>query len=136
MNGSKFDDTDTVVRKILVVEDEPAIRQVLSETFDRKKFELDFAANGKEALPKLAEIDYDLLIVDLRTPVMSGGDLYWYLAERYPETSRKIIFTSGDLLNRETEELLAESGQPFLAKPFTPGEVLEIVNRTLGLTET
>ena len=63
-------------KKILVVEDEPAICQVCLRTLTAQGFEVDIAVNGAIAEKMLGEKDYDLCLIDLRTPIMNGRQLY------------------------------------------------------------
>jgi two-component system KDP operon response regulator KdpE len=62
-------------RHILVVDDDPAIRTLLRLVAERRGFSVDVAADGADALPLLAERQYDLAIIDLMMPRVNGYDL-------------------------------------------------------------
>lgn len=118
--------------RILVVEDEPVICRVCSQTLTHKGFEVDIAANGSIAEGILREKEYDLVIIDIRTPVMNGKQLYQSIVERHPTLVSGVIFTTGDMLTGDTKSFLEQSGRLFLPKPFTPDELKTVVEESLG----
>lgn len=121
-------------KRILVVEDEPPISKVCVETLNAEGFQVDVAASGKVALDMLNQKDYDLCLVDIRTPEMDGIELYGRLQKRHPGMVNKIVFTSGDVLGSDIRSFLESADRPYLAKPFYPDELRAIVKTTLGLT--
>ncbi len=126
----------TQKKRILVVEDEPAICRVCSRTLIGEGFEVDIAANGSLAEGMLeTDKDYELILVDIRTPVMNGKQLYESIARKHPELTKRVIFTTGDILGGDTERFLKESGQLFMPKPFTPDELKTIVIKALEQLE-
>ncbi len=123
--------TDTNVKIILVVEDEPAICDLCLRVLSSVYFEIDIAANGKVAQDMIVEKQYDLFLFDIKLPVMSGRELYQWLQEKYPKQISKVIFTSGSVLGEDTQLFIDQTGRPFLPKPFTPDELKTIVTETL-----
>lgn len=120
------------VKRILVVEDEPAIGQVCRLVLTRDGFEVDTAVNGEMAQRMLREGDYDLILMDVRMPVMSGREFYQILEVQYPELADRVIFATGDVIGNDTSKFLKQSGRPVLIKPFTPDELKTIVRETLS----
>jgi len=118
-------------KKILVVEDEPSICQVCLRTLVAEGFGVDIAVNGAIAGKMLGEAAYDLCLIDLRTPIMNGRELYQYVTDEYPDFKGKIIFTTGDVLDEKLASMLNGAGRPYLPKPFTPDELRSIVKETL-----
>jgi CheY-like chemotaxis protein len=118
-------------KKILVVEDEPAICQVCLRTLTADGFEVDIAVNGAIARDMLAEKDYDLCLIDIRTPIMNGRQLYKHILDEHPEFKGKVIFTTGDVLDEKLTSLFDGSERPYLPKPFTPDELRAIVKEAL-----
>ena len=118
--------------KILSVEDEPSIRQVCRRALTSQGYQVDFAQNGVAAESMLMKADYDLLLVDIKTPVMDGKQLYRYIKKRYPKLAGRVIFTTGDVINDDTQSFLERTGRPFLLKPFSPDELRAMVRGTLG----
>ncbi len=123
------------VKRILVVEDEPAINQVCQRVLGSEGFEVDAAVNGVVAQDMLGKKDYDLCIIDIRTPVMNGKQLYQLIIQKYPKLANRVIFTTGDVANEYTQRFLKLAGRPFLLKPFTPDELKTIVRETLERME-
>ena len=117
--------------KILVVEDEAEIRKVCHRALTSQGYCVDFAANGAIAEDMLMKKDYDLLIIDIKTPVIDGKQFYQYLENRYPKLPNRVIFTTGDVASNNTQGFLRQTGRPFLLKPFTPDELKAIVRETL-----
>jgi DNA-binding response OmpR family regulator len=123
------------VRKILIVEDEPAICEICLKVLTGEGFEVEIAANGEKGEEKLKEKDYDLVILDLRTPVMDGKQLYKHISEEYPGLASRVIFTSGEVIGGDIQGFLELAGRPFLPKPFTPKDLKKIVIDALGPIE-
>lgn len=117
--------------RILSVEDEPSIRQVCYRVLTGQGYQVDFATNGVVAENMLMKADYDLLLVDIKTPVMDGKQLYRYIKKRYPNMAERVIFTTGDVINSETQCFLEQTGRSFLLKPFSPDELRTVVGESL-----
>jgi CheY-like chemotaxis protein len=120
-------------RRILVVEDEPSIAEVCARTLSAEGFQVEIAVNGKAALDLLGQKEYDLCLIDIRTPEMNGIEFYQRLEEKYPHLVNKVVFTTGDVLSGNIREFLDEANRPFLPKPFTPDELRAIVKTVIGL---
>ena len=122
-------------KRILVVEDEPAISQICLRTLTSEGFEVDIAVNGNVAQDMLGKKDYDLYLIDIRTPVMNGKQLYEWLQEKHPQLASRVIFTTGDVMGKDIQGFLDQTARPFLPKPFTPDELRTIVRETLRRME-
>jgi len=118
-------------KRILVVEDEPSICQVCLRTLTAEGYEVDIAVNGAIAGKMLGEKKYDLCLIDIRTPIMNGKQLYQYIQDKYPDFKGKIIFTTGDVLDEKLASMLKGAEKPYLPRPFTPDELRSIVKETL-----
>ena len=79
----------------------------------------------------LGETEYDLCLIDIRTPIMNGRELYQYILDKYPDFTGKIIFTTGDVLDEKLASMLDGAERPYLPKPFTPDELGTIVKEAL-----
>ena len=120
------------VMRILVVDDEPAICEVCLRVLTSEGFEVEIAVNGIEAQDKLRERDdFDLILIDIRTPVMNGKQLHQFIIGEHPKLANGVIFTTGDVADEYTKRFLELAGRPFLPKPFTPDELRDIVRETL-----
>jgi len=123
------------VWRILVVEDEPGICEVCRRTLIPEGYQVDTAVNGVAAQNMLLEKDYDLFIIDIRTPVMNGRQLYGYINNTHPKLIDRIIFTTGDVISNDIQSFINQNSRPFLLKPFTPDELKALVRETLKRIE-
>ena len=125
--------------KILFLEDEPVICRVVARSLGEEGFAVDIANDGLVAKEQIGTRDnYDLLVFDIRTPVMSGSQLYEYLEKERPELTKKVVFATGDSLNRNTKEFLDRVKRPFLTKPYSPAQLKSLILQTINqnLTST
>src|SRR6266849_243088 len=104
--------------RILVVDDEPFIVQLVADMLSEEGYEVDTAANGLLALEHIEKRPYDLILSDLRMPELDGLALYRELERRWPDLLRRIIFVSGTIEQPEYRSFLQETGVPVLPKPF------------------
>ena len=119
--------TDITTKHILVVDDEPQIRNLLGKYLESERYTVDLAQNGQEAWRKLASIDYDCILLDINMPGMSGQELYQLIRETSECLSNKVVFITGDTVSPSTRIFLSESGSPVLAKPFGMAELLQTI---------
>jgi DNA-binding NtrC family response regulator len=118
--------------KVLILEDEPVISKVLYRVFSFAGLEADIAENGLYAEEKLNSGNkYDLFVFDIRTPIISGMQLYEYMEKNYPDAVNKVIFMTGDYLNAATYNFLERTNRPFINKPFTPDQMMELIKPIL-----
>lgn len=119
--------------KILVVDDEDIIRESLSYTLRGENYEVDEAANGKEAYVKLKESSYDLVITDIEMPEMKGTELLKEISAMNLQTSSIVITAYGSL---ETAISALRSGaSDYILKPVEFDELLIKVKRLFEVRE-
>ena len=117
-------------RRVLVVDDEPGIRDLLSRTFALAEYDVDVAPDGLTALDRMRQTPYDLLIADLRMPVMDGLSMIRE-AKRFKADLPVIIITGYSTESAAIEAVnLGVSG--YLTKPFRVPQVLAAAARALG----
>jgi DNA-binding response OmpR family regulator len=122
-------------KKILVVEDEPAIAELCRRTLSREGLDVGTAPNGDVAQDMLEKEHYDLCLIDIRTPVMNGRQLYQCIKEKHAKLVDGVMFTTGDTTAGDIQSFLERTGRPFLPKPFTPDELRTVVRETLKQIE-
>ena len=117
---------DTERETILLVEDEPAVRQLFSEALVRAGYRVHQARNGHEAMQLFDQHgeSVDLLLTDMRMPFMGGAELVRHLRGR--RKTLKLLCISGYAGTSETE-----FADAFLAKPFSRDELLAKVREVL-----
>ena len=109
-----------IAGRILVVEDEVEIAQMVSEVLHRDHHQVAVAKSGRQALDHLAEHAVDLILSDLRMPDLDGPGLHRELSASAPELARRMIFVTGDVLTPQTATFLAETSLPVIEKPIDP----------------
>ena len=117
---------------VLLVEDERALALAVSEALVDAGLQVDHAGDGEEALARVRQSSYDLVICDLKMPKVDGMALYRAIAAASPVLARRVIFVTGDVAGADAERFLEESGCRWLAKPFRLGDLLRSVREALA----
>ncbi len=116
--------------RILVVDDEEALRTVLSTELSSEGYEVSTAADGSEAIELVKDNDYDLILLDIKMPNVDGFEVLKYVKGGKPDI--KVIMLTGfaDLKNAiESKRLGAED---FVSKPYDLVDLLTTIERVLG----
>jgi len=119
-------------KRLLIIDDEDEIRSMLVEILGTEGYLVDEAANGRDALSRLADTDYDLIISDLIMPVLDGAGLHEELSRHHPEQVERLIFITGDALSPATRQFLKRVERPVIEKPFIPNDVRSAIREALG----
>ena len=104
---------------LLVVDDEPVILDLLVDALTGARHSVDTASGGAEALRKLEQRAYDVILLDLKMPGVDGRQVYETILARWPELAPRVVFASGDTVHPDTRAYIARSGRPCVDKPFT-----------------
>ncbi len=118
--------------RILVVDDEEGIRHMLAEILAADGHVVEEAANGHQALERLGEARFDLVISDLIMPQLDGPGLYEEICRRDPTMADHLLFITGDTLSASARVFLERVQRPAIEKPFVPDEVRRAVREALG----
>ena len=126
--------TDHAVRgaSVLLVEDERALATAVVEALTEAGLRVEHAGDGEEALARVRQNRYDVVICDLKMPRVDGMMLYRAIAAATPTLARRVIFVTGDVAGADAERFLEESGCRWLAKPFRLGDLLRNVREALA----
>ncbi|UCG24157.1 MAG: response regulator [Chloroflexota bacterium] len=117
--------------KILVAEDEPDIRELIAIALQFGGFEVEAAADGIEALALAEAKAFDLIILDVRMPRMTGFEACRELRLREATRKTPIIFLSAKGQESEVQAGLDAGADEYIVKPFAPHELAERVRVTL-----
>ena len=101
-------------KKILIVDDESEMRVALETTLKREKFQLTCAEDGKQALDKMEDNDFDLILTDVRMPKLNGLELLRAVKERSPKTQVVMMTAYGTIDN--AVEAMKEGAFDYLIK--------------------
>jgi PAS domain S-box-containing protein len=118
-------------RRILVVDDEPAVAQLVQRMLEHEGFDVTTANDPREALSTLEQSHVDLIVSDMSMPRMNGEQFWQVVAEHYPRLASRIIFSSGDSSGRRSRAFLESSGCAYIRKPFDPEELVRLIRETL-----
>lgn len=120
-------------RQILIVEDNPDTRELLSAQLDRPNYELVMASNGQEAILRVGELAPDVVIMDVMMPELDGLETTRYLKLRFRDRILPIMMLSAKN-DRESREEGARFGcEDYRGKPYTKQQLLNSVEALLKL---
>ena len=122
--------TDTKA-SILVIDDEAAVRALLENILTSKGHSVEVANEFNKAIEKLKINNYDIVLLDMRMPGMSGKEFYDKIIKIQPEISNKVIFITGDASDANTLMFFKENNLPFIAKPFDNSVLIREINKIL-----
>ena len=118
-------------KRILVVDDEVIIVDLLTVILTDQGFEVDFALDAASALAKVRESIFDAAILDFNLPDMNGLMLHREIRQMDEELADNTLFASGVEQSEKNLDYYTSYGKGFLSKPFEVQEVLSAVNRLL-----
>ncbi|KIH76391.1 two component, sigma54 specific, transcriptional regulator, Fis family [Geoalkalibacter ferrihydriticus] len=104
------------IERILIADDEESIRWVLSKALSKKGFKVDLAGDGNEALEFFRKNTYDLAILDIKMPGISGLDLLTRFQEQTPHTL--IVIMTAESSMKNAVEAMKRGAYDYITKPF------------------
>ncbi len=104
------------IKRILVADDEESIRWVLSKALSKQGYQVDLATNGQQALEMIRQKSYDLAILDIKMPGLSGLDLLTRFQEERPATLVVIMTAESSMKN--AVEAMKRGAYDYITKPF------------------
>lgn len=118
--------------RILVVDDEPPIRRFLSQVLTDEGHKVETTDNADDALERLKQKRYNLILVDIKMPGMSGVELYQHIQRIAQSLARRVVFITGDVMGADTRGFLSKTKSPCIAKPFSVLQIKRDINRLLN----
>jgi CheY-like chemotaxis protein len=123
--------------RVLVVEDDSALLELIVDVVQRVGYLTDHAVNGQEALRHLPTHGYELILCDLEMPIIDGPAFYREVQQRFPDAASRIVFMTAHLNVDAFIPFLNEVGAPVLQKPFSVEEFRATPSQSeLPLTST
>jgi DNA-binding NtrC family response regulator len=116
-------------KHLLIVDDEPALREALGVRLADHGFVVDQAASGEEALERLARFAYDILLTDLRLPGLDGTAVLRAALERYPDHVAIVITGYGTV--RDAVDAIRRGAADFITKPVEFDALLHVLDSAL-----
>jgi len=115
--------------KILIVDDDPIVLDSCKRVFEAEGFEVSLVPSADEALTAMENNAFDILLIDVKMPERDGMYLIRAVKKQWPEVP--IVVMSGYPTPETIAEGLHLGAEEFIAKPFTPDELLKIVHEVL-----
>jgi len=113
---------------ILVIDDEPMVCELLDYMLGADGHTVTTFTSAKEACKEFLANDYDVVLCDFQMPEMSGREVFEFLYNLKPSLAERVIFLTGDSINRQTEDFLRGLNREWLAKPFAAAQVRRVIN--------
>ncbi len=114
----------------MIVDDNPHMTSLLAETLEFFDCKGIAATDGEEALRKLKEDSFDMVITDLRMPRMGGMDLLRTIKDKFPDLP--VVVITGFGTDSSKSDALSAHADDFLAKPFKVDEIQKLLQKHLG----
>lgn len=114
--------------RILIVDDDENLREVLSAILSQKGRLVETARDGIEAVALLGQNQYDLVLSDLQMPGLDGPALYEAIRSIQPKNPPRVIFMTGHAGGGNYADFLKRTREPILEKPFNVDVVRNVVN--------
>lgn len=117
--------------RILVVDDEEILRMLIRETLEDLEFDIDEAEDGEEALKKLKESTYDLMILDYMMPNLTGIEVIELLPQEIKK-SMPILMLTAKSQESDRQKVFDLGADYFMSKPFSPVKLMNLVEDILN----
>src|SRR5690349_16751071 len=116
-------------KHLLIVDDEAALREAIAERLGDHNFIVEQAGSGEEALQRLADFAFDILITDLRLPGIDGRRVVESALERYPDIIAIVITGYGTV--KDAVEAIKQGAADFITKPFQFDALMHVLQSAL-----
>jgi len=121
------------MRKVICIEDDPAMIDLVTLILKNRGFEVFGAPNGPEGLQMISSIRPDLVLLDLMMPEMDGWDVFQRMkADEYMRGIPVIVVTAKAANIDKVLGLNIAKVQDYITKPFSPTELVKSINKVLG----
>ncbi|MEW5766494.1 MAG: response regulator [bacterium] len=115
--------------KILIVDDEPDLGEILKDTLEIKGYEVDVVLDGYQAMAQIKKTHYDLTLMDVRLPGLNGVETFLRIKEIDPLV--KVIMMTGFAMEDLIEEALKQGAYACLNKPFDLGKTIKLIEKAI-----
>ena len=121
-----------IVAKILVVDDEPTTLQLLTHLLSSEGYDVESTEDAATALEKIKSQRYNLILLDIKLPGMSGIELYESIQKVARSLASRVVFITGDAMAPDTMSFLSRTKAPHITKPFDIKKLKRTVRRILA----
>lgn len=124
------EDMDTMSARLLVVEDDPEMRDLLRKVLEKEGYQISVAANGHEAIGSISRAPFDLVVTDMLMPDDGGLELLQIIREAQPTLPVIIITAFGDW--GSYSRALELGAAAFISKPLKMAELIGAIHTALA----
>lgn len=118
-------------KRIIVVDDEEGVRELVTEAMTSEGFHVDSASNGEEALSLIKDNIYDIAVIDFNLPDMDGLTLHYKIRIMDKELADNSIFISGLIQKKDHLDYFFTQSAGFLPKPFRIKDLIFSIQKLL-----
>ncbi len=116
-----------VSKKILLLEDDPAFKEIMTDFLSESGFEIVAVANGVEGVHQVLASDFEVILCDMMMPTLPG-DMFFRAVERMrPHLCDRFVFMTGHRGNSKVNEFISNVNGTILTKPFHVDDLLEMI---------
>jgi two-component system NtrC family sensor kinase len=124
---------ETAIRcRVLVVDDEEPVARLLARLLRQIGHDPLIVDSGAAAIERIRREPFDLVLSDVKMPGMSGFELHQTIKQYNPELAARVVFVTGDMLSAATQARIAQTGNPYIAKPFAIDRLEALVRSLLA----
>ena len=118
---------------VLLIEDEPAVMDLLRTTLERSGYTVMCSGSGAEGLRLLESGEFLGVVSDMRTPGgVDGADVHAWVVQYRPDLASRVVLITGDIADEQTVTKLRKTGVPWVEKPFGVQQLISVVQQTMG----
>lgn len=121
--------------RVLVAEDDVGIRALIGSVLRRLGHEIEFAADGKETIERIAAKDYDAIMLDLMMPEASGFEVLAWMHRAKPGVAKRSVIVVTAMAQRDLTNLTGERVFAVVRKPFDIDELIAKLGQCLAAAE-
>ncbi len=115
---------------VLIIEDDEILRDVMKDILE-DMYQVDTAENGDKARIHLETKNYNAILTDIRMPGMDGPTLYHWVKQNHPGMEKRMIFTTGDTYDPDTNRFLDSIENNFISKPFNINDLRNLIKKVI-----
>lgn len=132
---AKGGELNLVNKRVLIVEDDPALIELLRFLLEQEGLEVEVAHDGLEALDKMEVWMPDLVLLDLRLPKLEGMDVLWEMRQNPKLSNTPVVIISVDSSPQTMLQGWRLGVDSYFIKPFDPEELIRVVRRILSVSQ-
>jgi PAS domain S-box-containing protein len=120
-----------MMKKILIIEDDPVLREITAKFIQGENFEVFVAANGLEGVQQTLQHLPDLILCDISMPYMNGLDFYTTIKQIKATATIPLVFFSASIENEDIRAGMRLGADDYIIKPFDFNELLKVIQTRL-----